>query len=574
MSGGLDARPKVTAFEVDHLVELAWKGQIRVPHFQRDFRWGAEDVRRLFDSILKGYPVGSLLFWVRPAPARRLRLGALQIDAPQMDRAFWAVDGQQRIVSLANALHAEGRKDARFALSYDLGRRDFVPSPDREEPLVIPLPRLFELRGILEWISDYPEAEDHIDHAFEVNRSLREFRIPAYQVEDADVSVIRDIFDRTNSYGKRLSRAEIFSGLTAPDEGAEFESDDPLATGVIAERIERDRGFGRIDDDTILYCILARRGQDISRDPRAEFEDSSGLLDFPGEGRADAYAAGAEALEKAVVFLQEDAGVPHFTFLPHRNFLVVLTRFFAHFPDPDPRERLLLRRWFWRTAVAGPHVFKGGAAVAARSLVGKIEPRALSASLQALLRTVDIEIRGYPNATRLRSGQGAGRIILCAWWSLRPRAWNPELTEFEVITEARLAQCLSGRPTASFALEPVLPNRSISAEQRTWAANRILLAPWEDENPGTPDDLLGVLPSAEHRESWFAALASHHFTLDMVRRYQNGDYGTLLNARQELIDRSLHEYLDRMCEWGFENTPSLDELILDDEPSEEDDALF
>jgi len=81
MNTGLDTRPSAATYEMEKLVGMAWRGQIRVPHFQRDFRWNREDVVRLFDSIVKGFPVGSLLLWVRPAPAKRISLGALQIDA-------------------------------------------------------------------------------------------------------------------------------------------------------------------------------------------------------------------------------------------------------------------------------------------------------------------------------------------------------------------------------------------------------------------------------------------------------------------------------------------------------------
>ncbi|MFY9806601.1 MAG: hypothetical protein WAK86_04965 [Pseudonocardiaceae bacterium] len=34
MSSGLEARPGATTVDLDDLVELAWSGQIRVPHFQ------------------------------------------------------------------------------------------------------------------------------------------------------------------------------------------------------------------------------------------------------------------------------------------------------------------------------------------------------------------------------------------------------------------------------------------------------------------------------------------------------------------------------------------------------------
>lgn len=72
MSSGLETRPGAITLGLDDLVELAWDGRIRVPHFQRDFKWTRQDVIRLFDSILRRYPIGSLLLWRRPAPAQKI----------------------------------------------------------------------------------------------------------------------------------------------------------------------------------------------------------------------------------------------------------------------------------------------------------------------------------------------------------------------------------------------------------------------------------------------------------------------------------------------------------------------
>jgi len=41
---------------------MVYRGHVRVPSFQRGLRWEASDVQDLFDSIYRGYPIGSLLF--------------------------------------------------------------------------------------------------------------------------------------------------------------------------------------------------------------------------------------------------------------------------------------------------------------------------------------------------------------------------------------------------------------------------------------------------------------------------------------------------------------------------------
>jgi serine/threonine-protein kinase HipA len=51
---GLEPRPTATTIDVETLVNYAWEGRIRVPHFQRDYRWTLEDVARLFEMELLG----------------------------------------------------------------------------------------------------------------------------------------------------------------------------------------------------------------------------------------------------------------------------------------------------------------------------------------------------------------------------------------------------------------------------------------------------------------------------------------------------------------------------------------
>ena len=81
-------------------------GRLRLPAFQRDYRWQPGDVESLFDSVLKRYPIGNLLLWERPAEAARISIGPLILDVPTVPRAQWVVDGQQRITSLVGALAA------------------------------------------------------------------------------------------------------------------------------------------------------------------------------------------------------------------------------------------------------------------------------------------------------------------------------------------------------------------------------------------------------------------------------------------------------------------------------------
>ena len=67
----LAERPTATTLTVRELIHKVQTGRVRVPRFQRPLRWRQAQVVDLLDSISRGYPIGSLLLWRRPAAAER-----------------------------------------------------------------------------------------------------------------------------------------------------------------------------------------------------------------------------------------------------------------------------------------------------------------------------------------------------------------------------------------------------------------------------------------------------------------------------------------------------------------------
>ena len=87
MTGSRIKKPNASTFPLEDLIDEVLTGGVRIPEFQRPFRWQWEDVRRLMDSIIRGYPIGSVLLWARPAQKEKVTIGALQILAPKKDEA-------------------------------------------------------------------------------------------------------------------------------------------------------------------------------------------------------------------------------------------------------------------------------------------------------------------------------------------------------------------------------------------------------------------------------------------------------------------------------------------------------
>jgi len=556
LSTDLSSRPAASTYDVESLVAMAWQGTLRIPHFQRDFRWSWEDVRKLMDSIIRGYPIGSLLLWTRPAPAQTLHLGDLIVAAPATENALWVVDGQQRLTSLANVLSPETVPGSRFAISYNLEARDFVHTPQNENPYVIPLPTIFDLQQILKWFAKYPFIADYLDDATSLTRKIRQFEVPAYLVSIDNTAVLQDIFDRMNNYGKRLSRAEIFSALNAGDEG---DLETSLSLDDIGDHINDELEFGKIDNDTILASVLARRGSEIRRDIRREFSSPN------DEGRDAAYKAGEEAIRLAVQFLQHVAGVPHISMLAYRYLLVVLTRVFALYPELDPRSTRLLRRWYWQAALAGPEQFRGGTPNAARQLCSQITTGDLNSSIQGLLNAVHRTDEPTLDLSRFATNEASTKILLCSWWALEPR--NPSTGDPYTLSD--LATTLTDQRTARDAVKYLLPPRYIPGDERPWAANRALM-PGLDVDAREISGLITQQPLDIDGTTWRMMLESHSITLPLLDLLSQERFSEFITARQQLLKLRARDFLARVCEWSFENTPPLESLIVEEDSDLDD----
>lgn len=555
MTGSLIKKTNAETFPLEDLVGEVLEGNVRIPEFQRPFRWQWEDVKRLMDSIIRGYPIGSMLLWARPAQQEELKIGALQISAPSRNEALWVVDGQQRLTSLANALHDSGFTDPRFAIAYDVSKQTFLKPVD-EQAHVIGLPTIFDLQRLLKWFSEHPESTKYFEEATRVAKAIREYSIPAYIVKQEDEDVIRDIFDRMNNYGKRLTRAEVFSAL----HGGSRDDGKSQTLADIVLNISATYLFGEIDDDTILRAILARRGPDVTRDIRVEFSRTRVSREFPGETSEQAYHAGEQALSRAVNFLQVEAGVPHFSFLSYRYLLVVLTRFFAHYPQPAPRNIELLRRWFWRAAIIGPEVFSGWTQ-ASRVLCSQIVPNNEVQSVQNLLQIVSEHSLKTPNIHSFRSTAASTRILLCAMWSCHPRSF----VTGEPYLQEDLGRALEGKRTARDIVATIL--RKDPSRAKTPTANRFIFL--GEDSIEYAREMFHHQPISITAPSWIELLNSHVFNEDMRTCLIEENSAYFLELREVRLRKLTEDFLGSMTEPSFEDTPPLSSLIIDEDDEED-----
>jgi hypothetical protein len=77
-------------------------------------------------------------------------------------------------------------------------------------------------------------------------------------------------------------------------------------------------------------------------------------------------------------------------------------------------------------------------------------------------------------------------------------------------------------------------------------------------------------PEIEDDQRWQVTLRSHGITPDTASLLSAGNIVEFLKARQETLYHDLRGFLLQMCEWSFEDTPSLADLVIDDLEGDED----
>lgn len=534
----LPRKPEARTEKVEDLVDKVRRGLVRVPRFQRGLKWGSRHVVELFDSLYRGYPIGSLLFYKRPAAAERLAVGPLTVDAPDTSDAWWVVDGQQRVTALtaclARPLPLPRRPDRGdpFVLHFEPARQRFEPpSPDGRVPSIwIPLPCLLDATQLAEWVFAWPHrSDDALRRAvFEAGTRIREYAVPLYLIETEDPQVAEEIFYRVNYAGAPLEWTEAHRALFG---GA---GDPPSTLAELAAALA-DVGMGSPSEKRLLTCLFALRGLDPTRSFDEHYQRDPAAL-------RDAVQQALPVLRRALSFLRRDAGIPHVRLLPKSILLDVLTRFFALHAEPNPRTRTLLVRWFWR-AVLGAGL-RDDRTLRRRGITAVGEDE--EGSVQELLALVDKEPRRplqLPQAFDARADES--RIALLALAQLGPR----NLADGTPIDVAGLVESEDRG-----AFRKILPEPRAAGDRS--AANRLIHPPGES--------VLHLLRRRiETNGPEDSAVASHAVDRRGAERLMAGDDDGFLRRRAETLTEETRRFADRLAAWRHSDRPSVEYLLVE-----------
>lgn len=328
-------------------------GQIKLPMFQRDFVWDKEQSSKLIDSILKGFPIGTFIFWKTREELRSYKeIGNHKLPGtPKGDYAQYILDGQQRITSLYAI-----RKGIRITKDgEELDYKDiFVNldySPGSDEQIVVT-----EKQSGKQYVSVHDILSKPLGTFYKTLSHKQADQIETYKgrltnydfstitIKDYPIEVACEVFSRINTGGKVLTVFEVMVAKTY-DEAKEFDlaqKYEVLRDGTDDEKeCLTAAKFETIAASIIMQCVAAITLRAVrSRD----------ILKIPRETFIANWQPMKTALFMAIDFIRSELRVPVSQLVPYPASVAPFTYFFHKTSNKKPTNeqvRLLEQFFYW-----------------------------------------------------------------------------------------------------------------------------------------------------------------------------------------------------------------------------------
>jgi len=349
-------------------------GGFWLPNIQRPFVWSEEQIYRLFDSILREYPISTLLVWKTTSEIRRrkfienwketIRLSDFYVPQDNKKKCL-ILDGQQRLQSLFIGLCGsfEGKELYLDILSGEVSAPDDVKYKFKfldPATAVFPWVKFKDLvfttkkkREVLDGIkasagrpltdAELNKLDDHIDL---VDRTFKMDEAVTYQeldsIDDQNLYTeddVVEVFIRANSGGTKLEKSDLlFSLLSASWEVADEKMEDLL------ESLNR-HGFDFDRDFVLKTCLVL-----LEQGARYEVQKfrKAGVLDDIEAKWDDIAKAIQDVLDfvRGKTFIQCDKAMP--------TYLVLIPLVYLRYRFPDAWKKARdLDTYILRCSLAG-----------------------------------------------------------------------------------------------------------------------------------------------------------------------------------------------------------------------------
>ena len=325
------------------------KGRIKIPQFQRDFVWDMKKSANLIDSIVKGYPIGTFIFWRTKERLRTIRnIGGLDLpEPPKGDFVNFVLDGQQRLTSLFASLkglevvRGSGKTDDFSKMYIDLTADEdeqiiLTDIHDKKSKSYISINDL--LYGDFALLASYPKKYGEKLRSYK--QRVENYSFSIISVEEAPLDIATEIFTRINVGGKSLTLFEIMVAKTYDNEK---NFDLAIKFDELIERL-RPIDYDTISDAIVLQTISLILEGDCTRKQILKLKKAKFI---------ETWYDAIDAIERAIEYFRNYYRIPVSQLLPYNALIVPFAYFFYHHKDkPTDGKEKYLTDYFWRCALS------------------------------------------------------------------------------------------------------------------------------------------------------------------------------------------------------------------------------
>lgn len=305
------------------------QGRTKLPLFQREFVWDKEQSAKLVDSILKGYPIGTFIFWKTKEELKSYKnIGNFKLpETPKGDFVEYVLDGQQRITSLYAIRKGVRMTKDNKEIDYKDIFIDLDFDPNLDEQIVV-----FDRAADRSYVSVHRILNEKIgmfyktlkaeeaDLIQEYRDRLTKYDFSCITIKEYPIDIATEVFTRINTGGRTLTLFEIMVAKTY----------DEARNETVPEMV-------------IIQAVGALCGKKVR---------SKDILKLKRDTFINNWEPMQEAIFSAVDFVRHEMRIPVSHLLPYPSMLVPLTYFFHRLggKKPTKTQRQLIEQWLYWTA--------------------------------------------------------------------------------------------------------------------------------------------------------------------------------------------------------------------------------
>ncbi|OOC16007.1 hypothetical protein BZK19_07875 [Helicobacter pylori] len=290
-------------------------GRYFLPDIQREYVWlqnaDGKKIEQLFDSILRGYPIGSFLFWKLPKEdiaksdeqdsdklnfqlyqfitnydERKPHNEKIRIEQIKRDDLYIVLDGQQRLTSLYIGLKGTRtlkKKNAKInnpnayeekRLYLNLKHQPNMDNPEDnyefefhaqkpendEEHWWFKVGDILELKNVWNYAQEHGLKGNELDLLENLSKAFHTKQLISFFEEtEKNLNKVLNIFIRVNSGGTELSYSDLLMSILT----ASFSSDIREKMNELVDTL-KDKGFSNMKQDQVLKTCLLLIGKDTT----------------------------------------------------------------------------------------------------------------------------------------------------------------------------------------------------------------------------------------------------------------------------------------------------------------------